>query len=79
MITRDTVLPVDPDTAYELVRDDEWVDGAERVFEEDVPGERVVWWWDDEAPARVEVVLSPVEAGTRITVTETPTGPLCLA
>ena len=76
MVAREVVLPVDPDTAYELVCDDEWVDGAERVIEETEPGERVVWWWDD---GRVEVSLEPCVGGTRVSVVETPTGPLCLA
>ncbi len=38
---------------------------------EDEP-ERIVWWWwrEDEAPRRVELVLVPVPAGTRVIVVE---------
>jgi hypothetical protein len=76
MVARDIVLPVDPETAYELVCEPEWVDGAERLIEEAEPGERLVWWWE---AGRVEVELAPCVGGTRVSVRETPTGPLCLA
>jgi hypothetical protein len=78
MVARDIVLPVDRDTAWEALTDDdlrrEWLgDAADRetVVEESEPGERLVfWWWED-----VEVVLTPVVGGTRVSVTETVTGP----
>jgi uncharacterized protein YndB with AHSA1/START domain len=88
MVARDIVLPVDPDTAWEALTDDdlrrEWLgDAADRetVVEESEPGERLVfWWWDDGGPgSRVEVVLTPVVGGTRVAVTETVTGPYASA
>jgi uncharacterized protein YndB with AHSA1/START domain len=84
MVARDIVLPVDPDTAWEALTDDdlrrEWLgEAAERetVVEESEPGERLVfWWWEGEEPgSRVEVVLTPVVGGTRVSVTESVTGP----
>jgi hypothetical protein len=40
----------------------------------------VFWWWEDDEPgSRVEVVLTPVVGGTRVSVTETVTGPYALA
>jgi hypothetical protein len=75
-VARDVILPVDPETAYELVYDDDWVAGEPRVFEEAEPGERLVWWWD---AGRVEVELAPCVGGTRVSIVETSTGPLCLA
>jgi uncharacterized protein YndB with AHSA1/START domain len=88
MVARDIVLPVDPDTAWEALTDDElrreWLgDAADRetVVEESAPGERLVfWWWEDDEPgSRVEVVLTPVVGGTRVSVTETVTGPYAAA
>jgi uncharacterized protein YndB with AHSA1/START domain len=65
------------------------VDGERReaVVEEAVPGERLVFWWwvaDDrgvpEAPgSRVTFELDPVHDGTRVTVRESLTGPVCVA
>jgi uncharacterized protein YndB with AHSA1/START domain len=84
MVARDIVLPVDPDTAWEALTDDdlrrEWLgEAAERetVVEESEPGERLVfWWWEGEEPgSRVEVVLTPVVGGTRVSVTESVAGP----
>ena len=50
------------------------IDGAEHRgwVEEVVIAERLVFWWaaGDEPATRVEVELSPVEAGTRVRVTE---------
>jgi uncharacterized protein YndB with AHSA1/START domain len=47
-----------------------WDDGEERHarVEEAVPGRRFAFTWDD---SRVEIELEPVEAGTRVVVTET--------
>jgi uncharacterized protein YndB with AHSA1/START domain len=84
MVARDIVLPVDPDTAWEALTDDdlrrEWLgEAAERetVVEESEPGERLVfWWWEGEEPgSRVEVVLTPIVGGTRVSVTESVAGP----
>jgi uncharacterized protein YndB with AHSA1/START domain len=65
------------------------VDGERRaaIVEEAVPGERLVFWWwtaDErgvpEAPgSRVTFELDPVHDGTRVTVRESLTGPVCLA
>jgi uncharacterized protein YndB with AHSA1/START domain len=66
--------------------------GAERraVVEEVEPGERLAFWWWEPSPdgpdavpdapgTRVEFTLDDVPGGTRVTVTEAPTGPLCRA
>lgn len=89
MVANDVVLPVDPETAWELLTDeearqewlgDEWAE-REAVVEAADPGRYLAWWWDDGAHgARVEVVLDPVPAGTRVTVVETPiTAPMAAA
>jgi uncharacterized protein YndB with AHSA1/START domain len=84
MVASDIVLPVDPDTAWEALTDEdlrrEWLgDAADRetVVEASEPGERLVfWWWEEDEPgSRVEVVLTPVAGGTRVSVTESVTGP----
>ncbi len=89
MVASDVVLPVDRETAWELLTDEdarqEWLgdEWAERdaVVEAADPGRYLAWWWDDgRHGARVEVVLDPVPAGTRITVVETPiTAPMAVA
>lgn len=83
MVAREIVLPVDRDTAWELLTDEdarrEWLGGdadRETVVEDAEPGERLAFWWDD---ARVEVLLTDAVGGTRISVFEQPVGPLCLA
>jgi uncharacterized protein YndB with AHSA1/START domain len=89
MVANDVVLPVDRETAWELLTDeearqewlgDEWAE-REAVVEAADPGRYLAWWWDDGAHgARVEVVLDPVPAGTRVTVVETPiTTPMAVA
>ena len=80
------MLPVDRDTAWELVTSpgewlgDEWSD-RDAVVEHEVPGEYVSWWWDDGLHgSRVEVILTDAVGGTRVSVTETPvTAPMALA
>lgn len=84
MVARQIVLPVDRDTAWELLTDDEarreWLgDWADRdaVVEDAEPGERLAFWWED---SRVEILLDDaVGGGTRISVFEAPVGPLCCA
>jgi uncharacterized protein YndB with AHSA1/START domain len=83
MVAREIVLPVDRDDAWELLTDDEarrewlgdWAD-RETVIEEAEPGERLAFWWEE---SRVEILLTDAPAGTRVSVFETPVGPLCLA
>ena len=52
-----------------------WGDGSQRrAVVEEVDPERLFsfWWWREEAEAsRVAISLDPVEAGTRVVVTET--------
>ena len=83
MVASTTVLPCEPDVAWELLTDPdaraEWLGGewAEReaVVESSEEERYLAWWWEgdgDELPSRVEVVLDPVPAGTRVTVVETP-------
>jgi uncharacterized protein YndB with AHSA1/START domain len=65
------------------------VDGERRdaIVEEAVPGERLVFWWwttdergiPETAGSRVAFELDPVPGGTRVTVRESLTGPVCLA
>jgi uncharacterized protein YndB with AHSA1/START domain len=65
------------------------VDGERRdaIVEEAVPGERLVFWWwttdergiPETAGSRVAFELAPVPGGTRVTVRESLTGPVCLA
>jgi uncharacterized protein YndB with AHSA1/START domain len=52
-----------------------WADGEERhaVVEEVVPERRFAFVWGEDE-SRVEIELEPVEIGTRVTVTEAPTG-----
>jgi uncharacterized protein YndB with AHSA1/START domain len=83
MVAREIVLPVDRETAWELLTDDdarrewlgEWAD-RDAVIEDAEHGERLSFWWDD---ARVEFLLTDAVGGTRISVFEQPVGPLCLA
>jgi uncharacterized protein YndB with AHSA1/START domain len=89
MVASSTVLPCDPDVAWELLTDEdargEWLgeEWAERdaVVEAAEEERYLSWWWDDgERGSRVEVVLDPVPAGTRVTVVETPVAaPMALA
>ncbi len=89
MVASEIVLPVDRDTAWELLTDPalqrEWLgeEWAQRraVVEHEEPGAYVSWWWDDGARgSRVEVILTPAAGGTRVSVTELPiTAPLALA
>lgn len=87
MVARDIVLPVDPDTAWEALTDEdarrEWLGDAadhETVIEEAQPGERLVFWWTDGSePSRVEIVLTEVVGGTHVAVRESTTGPMALA
>ena len=65
------------------------VDGERRdaIVEEAVPGERLVFWWwtadergvPDAPGSRVAFELDPVQGGTRVTVRESLTGPVCVA
>jgi uncharacterized protein YndB with AHSA1/START domain len=65
------------------------VDGERRdaIVEAAVPGERLVFWWwttdergiPETAGSRVAFELDPVPGGTRVTVRESLTGPVCLA
>ncbi len=83
MVAREIVLPVDRDTAWELLTDEdarrewlgEWAD-RDAVVEDEEPGERLSFWWDS---GRVEILLTEAVGGTRISVFETPVGPLCVA
>ncbi len=89
MVASEIVLPVDRETAWELLTDPalrrEWLgeEWRERraVVEHEEPGAYVCWWWDDGAHgSRVEVVLTPAVGGTRISVTELPiAAPMALA
>jgi hypothetical protein len=64
-------------------------DGGERraLVEQVDDGERLaLWWWPvdadgipDSPGSRVVFVLEPVFEGTRVSVTDTPVGPLALA
>jgi uncharacterized protein YndB with AHSA1/START domain len=64
-------------------------DGSERraLVEEVDDGERLVlWWWPVDADGipdspgrRVVFIVEPVVDGTRVSVTDTPVGPLALA
>lgn len=65
------------------------VDGERRdaIVEEAVPGERLAFWWwttdergiPETAGSRVVFELDPVHEGTRVTVRESLTGPVCVA
>lgn len=89
MVASEIVLPVDAETAWELLTDPalrhEWLgeEWEERraLLETEEPGGYLSWWWDDGAHgSRVEVILTPAVGGTRISVTETPiTAPMALA
>lgn len=90
MVARDIVLPVDPDTAWEVLTDAdarrEWLgDDADRdaVVEESLPGERLVFWWSDDEgeplASRVELTLTEVPGGTHVSVRESFTGPMASA
>lgn len=89
MVASEIVLPVDRDTAWELLTDpalrSEWLgeewSAREAVVEQEEPGDYLAWWWDDGANgSRVEVILTPAAGGTRVSVTETPiTAPMALA
>lgn len=88
MVASEIVLPVDRETAWELLTDpalrrewlgEEWEERA-AVVEHEEPGGYLSWWWDDGARgSRVEVILTPAAGGTRISVTEQPvTAPMAL-
>lgn len=89
MVASEIVLPVDRETAWELLTDpvlrrewlgEEWRE-RQAVLEHEEPGAYVCWWWDDGAHgSRVEVVLTPAVGGTRVSVTELAiTAPMALA
>ncbi len=89
MVASEIVLPVDRETAWELLTDpalrrewlgEEWEE-REAVVEHEEPGDYLSWWWDDGAHGtRVEVILTPAVGGTRISVTELPVRtPMALA
>ena len=89
MVASEIVLPVDAQTAWELLTDPglrrEWLgeEWGERgaIVEQEEPGDYLSWWWDDGAHgSRVEVILTPAVGGIRVSVTETPiTAPMALA
>lgn len=89
MVASEIVIPVDQQTAWELLTDptlrrewlgDEWAE-REAVVEQEEPGGYLSWWWDDGAHgSRIEVFLTPAVGGTRVSVTETPVAaPMALA
>jgi uncharacterized protein YndB with AHSA1/START domain len=83
MVANEIVLPCDRDTAWELLTDPdarrEWLgDWADRetLVEDAEPGERLAFWWPEE---RVEILLTDVPGGTRVSVFSAPVGPMALA
>lgn len=89
MVANEVVLPVDRDTAWELLTDDalrhEWLgeewEAREAIVEYADRGSALAWWWDDgRHGSRVEVILTDAVGGTRVTVTETPVAaPMAMA
>ena len=70
MVASEIVLPVDRETARELLTDplrrewlrEEWEE-REAVVEHEEPGGYLSWWWDDGARgSRVEVILTQPSA-----------------
>src|SRR3954453_12951844 len=83
MVARDITIDGDPDEVWEALTDPEllaeWLgDDGQAIVEEAQPAERLVLWlYDEDDPgSRVELRLVAVPAGTRVTVTEAPGGPL---
>jgi len=87
MVASEIVLPVDRETARELLTDplrrewlrEEWEE-REAVVEHEEPGGYLSWWWDDGARLARRGHPHPAVGGTRISVTEQPvTAPMALA
>jgi uncharacterized protein YndB with AHSA1/START domain len=77
---REIEVDASPDEVWEALTTDagreRWLEGEpEReihVETADEPSRLVWWWWHGDEPAtRVEFVVSPIPAGTRVVVTET--------
>jgi uncharacterized protein YndB with AHSA1/START domain len=86
MVARDITIDGDPDEVWEALTDPEllaeWLgEDGRAIVEEAEPAERLVLWlYEDGDPgSRVELRLVAVPAGTRVTVTDAPVGPLALA
>jgi hypothetical protein len=79
-VRREVTIDAPAEEVWEAVSTEE---GRERWLEPDperevvvepatAPGRLVWWWWrQDEPPRRVELLVLPVPAGTRVVVTET--------
>jgi uncharacterized protein YndB with AHSA1/START domain len=84
--SREIEVDASPDEVWEALTTEDgrerWLEGEpEREIHVETADEpvRLVWWWwhGDEPATRVEFVVSPIPAGTRVVVTETvPSFPL---
>ena len=78
-VRRETEVEATPEEVWEALSTEEgrerWLDepGREVVVEvADAPHRLVWWWWEGDEPAtRVEFLVVPAPAGTRVVVTET--------
>jgi uncharacterized protein YndB with AHSA1/START domain len=85
MAEREIEIEASPDEVWDALATEEgrerWLEEPDRaiVVESEEAPRRLVWWWSDgDAPAtRVEFVVAPSPAGTRVRVIETvPSFPL---
>jgi uncharacterized protein YndB with AHSA1/START domain len=79
-VTHEITIDALPEEVWEAVSTDagreRWLEpdpARELIVEVSEPPARITWWWwrDDEPARHVDVRISPVPDGTRVTVTET--------
>jgi uncharacterized protein YndB with AHSA1/START domain len=77
-VSREIDIEASPEEVWEALVTEQgrerWLREPDREIEVEVidPPHRLVWWWssDEEPRTRVEFVLVPAVAGTRVVVTE---------
>lgn len=70
-VVREVVLDADRDTAWEHVRELDWLGEEAEVLEEEAPRRLTLRWRQDRGTV-VDVVLDDAEEGTLVTVVEVP-------
>jgi uncharacterized protein YndB with AHSA1/START domain len=86
-VSREIDIEASPEEVWEALATEQgrerWLQEPEREIEVEVMDapHRLVWWWstDEEPPTRVEFLLVPAVAGTRVVVTESvPSFPIAM-
>jgi uncharacterized protein YndB with AHSA1/START domain len=86
-VSREIDIDASPAEVWEALATEQgrerWLQEPQREIEVEVMDapHRLVWWWstDEEPPTRVEFLLVPAVAGTRIVVTESvPSFPIAM-